>query len=289
MQNLSFWLLPPAFKEIINNFLRYKQLRTLSRDYGDLFSKNKKFRNIHLNQRCFILATGPSINKQDLRPLKNEHCISVGGFYLHKDISQISPEYHVEAPNHPPFEIDAIRLSFNGYKNYFSENTTIFLGYAPYEFSYVNFLQKNPEFNKKNIYFLNYIRSPQLIKENYIQPKIWDLTKCLFGCRTVIYSAIQVAVYMGFNQIYLLGCDHDYLVDVKRVSNHHFYKEEDGISDVEHLSAFTSERWFEEYYYRWKQYRLMNEYLTSKGVNIYNATEGGLLDVFPQVEFDKLF
>ena len=78
-------------------------------------------------------------------------------------------------------------------------------------------------------------------------------------------------------------------MDIKRITNHHFYEESQGISDVEHLRQFTSEKWFEEYYFRWKQYRLMKEYLNHKGVFIYNATRGGMLDVFPRVVYEDLF
>ena len=81
----------------------------------------------------------------------------------------------------------------------------------------------------------------------------------------------------------------DYLKDVERVTNHHFYREEDGVSDAEHLGSFTLERWFLEYYLRWKQYRLMREYLESKGVRVFNATTGGMLDVFPRVDLASLF
>jgi len=72
------------------------------------------------------------------------------------------------------------------------------------------------------------------------------------------------------------------------VTNHHFYKESEGISDVKHLSEFTTERWFQEYYMRWKHYRLIRDFLSSKNVCIYNATKGGMLDVFPRVSLDEI-
>jgi hypothetical protein len=179
--------------------------------------------------------------------------------------------------------------AFDDFQKFYSSRTTYFLGYDPYQYSWYDFLEQNPQFKKESIHFLNYCNYPMMDESNYNNPNRWDICKLLFGPKTVIYCAIQVAAYMGFNRIYLLGCDHDYLKDVTRITNHHFYTEEEsGMSDVEHLSAFDTERWFIQYYYRWKHYRLMNEYLTSKGCNIFNATNGGMLDVFPRVRFEDV-
>ena len=125
-------------------------------------------------------------------------------------------------------------------------------------------------------------------ESNFLDEGKWDITKPLFDINTVVFSAIQVALYMGVKEIYLIGCDHDYLQDIKRVTNHHFYPEEAGISDRENLSAFDSEKWFGEYYYRWMRYRLMREYASRKGCTIFNATKGGMLDVFPRVDLQSV-
>ena len=62
----------------------------------------KKFKNIHSGKRCFILATGPSINQMELSVLKDEVTIAVSFFGYHKNLNEISPKYHVFAPNHEP-------------------------------------------------------------------------------------------------------------------------------------------------------------------------------------------
>jgi hypothetical protein len=93
---------------------------------------------------------------------------------------------------------------------------------------------------------------------------------------------------MGCAEIILLGCDHDYLSDLSRANNH-FYKESDGnAADKDHLKEFTTERWFLEYHERWRDYRLMNSYCSLKGVKILNATDGGMLDVFPRVSLESV-
>ena len=118
---------------------------------------------------------------------------------------------------------------------------------------------------------------------------VWDITGRPFLARTVIYGAIQLAAYLGCTQIYLLGCDHDYLADVKRTENHFYQESKGNPDDRQHLEAFTTERWFQEYHRRWHDYRLMRTVLEKRGVQIINATDGGMLDVFPRASLNSLF
>jgi len=248
--------------------------------------ENSKFHNIHRGQRCFILGTGPSINKQDLKPLKNEICIAVSSFYLHKDIGEINPRYHVDAPIHAPFDMDFTKKCFETYRKYYPKMPTFFFGHTSYEYSYFNFLEQNPEFMSENFHFLNYMGSPTLDEWNYNKSDIWDIMNPLFDVRSTVYCAIQVAVYMGFKEIYLLGCDLDYISDISLATNPHFYSADLDINHV--LEMMSTEEVFLTYYLKWKQFRLMKEYLLCKNCKIFNATEGGMLDVFPLVRLNDI-
>jgi hypothetical protein len=292
LNSLFYWFLPPGVKStllsVYSKQVAFKDYRLERNTISKLCQKNSKFKDIHNGERCFILATGPSIKTQNLRPLKNELCISVSQFYLHKDIEIISPKYYVLAPSHHPFDFNDVIKIFEGLEKCYSDDATYFLGYSSYIYSYYRFLENYSQYKNNNQYFINYSMNQSLEESNYSNKAIWEIDQSPFAIRTVIYSAIQVALYMGCKEIYLIGCDHDYLNDTSRVTNHHFYKEEDGISDAEHLSSFNTERWFEEYYFRWKQYRLIREYAQQKGCNIFSATEGGMLDVFPRVRLEDI-
>ena len=176
-----------------------------------------------------------------------------------------------------------------GIQKYLQDDIELFVGENGFIHSYWKYLSTNNNYDSLKINFLNYVDNLQLDEQNYSNIETWNISESTFTPRTVIYSAIQIAVYMGFNEIILLGCDHDYLLDIcKRITNHHFYEESIGFSDADHLSQFTTERWFFEYYMRWKQYRLMKEFLDSKDVSIYNATRGGMLDVFPRIVYEDI-
>uniref|UniRef100_B8HNB5 6-hydroxymethylpterin diphosphokinase MptE-like domain-containing protein n=1 Tax=Cyanothece sp. (strain PCC 7425 / ATCC 29141) TaxID=395961 RepID=B8HNB5_CYAP4 len=293
LKSVAYWTLPPGVQDSLKGMYRLSSAgnhNSSTTAEVDLIARNNaQFRDIHKGERCFILATGPSINQQDLSVLKNELCIAVSHFFLHQDIKVINPKYHVLAPYHPPFNFETIKTVFEGFIKNYSDEMIYFFGHSPYEYSVFNFLKQSSFYRLKNTHFINYIDGKVLDEDNYTDDEVWDISRAPFKIRTVIYSAIQLALYMGCREIYLIGCDHDYLNDTSRVTNHHFYKEEDGVSDAQHLSSFTTERWFEEYYLRWKHYRLMREYARLKNCKIINATHGGMLDVFPRVELTKIF
>jgi hypothetical protein len=44
----------------------------------------KRFKNKYKNKRCFIVGNGPSLNKTDLRKIKNEFTFGFNSIFLHK-------------------------------------------------------------------------------------------------------------------------------------------------------------------------------------------------------------
>lgn len=278
---INEWILPPAWRKILGKIQRNLDKNKIIYPEGVDFSKNKEFKNLHKGERCFILASGPSVKTQDLSGLENEICIAVSHFHLHKDIKKIKPKYHVLAPQHKPFTFDDSSKYFEDFLKYYNENeVTYFLGITPYKYSYTELIKSNPKYKLKNINYLNYYYPERLNERNYKDSEIWDITKNLFSISTVVYSAIQVAAYMGFKEIYLIGCDHDYIKHPDRLENNRFYEDKDGISDKAHLSKIGLENVLKILYERWKDYRLMSEYLKEQGVEILDSTENGMLDVF---------
>lgn len=104
--------------------------------------------------------------------------------------------------------------------------------------------------------------------------------KLIYNGRTVTYVCLQLAVYMGFREIYLLGVDFNYAADIYAASNH-----------------------FEGYHNHYKEIRLNAVYpgkmllsyekakqvCSRSGIKIYNSTRGGMLEVFERKSFDELF
>jgi len=284
LKKIAYWTVPPGIHAFLEQIYRlYKANQDLSPELRKTFLENEKFMDIHKGQRCFILATGPSLKKQNLLPLQNEICISISNFFLHPSAKEVNPLYHAVAPHHPPFDFDILQKEMKIFKENSTEKTILFAGYVPYKYSIPNFFKQFSEYNSKSCYYINYSSSTPIDENNYNDPSIWNIAEHPFSPRSSLYIAIQLAVYMGFTKIYLLGVDHDYLSELSQIEgDQHFYSQDQ--SPIKHQGDYSQkEDLFSGLYYRWIQYRLMRKYLENNGIHIYNATEGGLLDVFPCV------
>ena len=120
-----------------------------------------------------------------------------------------------------------------------------------------------------------------------------DLTSLAPNPQSVSIMALEIALYMGFKTIYLIGTEHDCLV-TKRYT--HFYEYSESIvsqgnqyenAQGELGGPFDLE--LESTYNLWRQYKKIKQIAERNGAKIYNATKGGILDIFERVEFDTLF
>jgi len=237
-----------------------------------IVEKNKGLEARHSGERCFILATGPSIKKQNLLPLKNEKCIAVSNFFVHPDFSIIEPEYYCIAPYHHPLTEEAWQswmdeLAVNVKKSH------LFFG--------INDLKRNmvgERFSGNPVSFIDFSASPQDVIENGL-----DLSRRTFPVQSVSIMALQIAIFLGFSDIYLLGCDHDWLLHM--YESRHFYDEnEHAFTKIsgENMEWEESDLELEcrSYINLWQQYKILRHIALIKEINIFNATEGGMLDVF---------
>ena len=112
-----------------------------------------------------------------------------------------------------------------------------------------------------------------------------DISKGFVSSPTVSYAAMQIAAYLGYSEVYLLGFDHNYsfefdsngkVIDTGKTKTHFFKDDvpEDIIADVWGMT---------------KAYEAFKHYADDKGIKVRNATRGGKLEVFERVEFDSLF
>ena len=79
---------------------------------------------------------------------------------------------------------------------------------------------------------------------------------------------LQMAIYMGFKDIYLLGCD----------SNRAGHVDSENIPSLKDSSLYRNIQ----------AYAYLYEVAKKKKINIYNATRGGRLEVFPRVLLESI-
>ncbi|MBD1215352.1 MAG: hypothetical protein H9534_22095 [Dolichospermum circinale Clear-D4] len=275
IKQIAFWTLPPGFQNIFRS-IRNSLIsdNVLSPEEYAAIKQNRELKNIHQGNRCFILATGPSINDQNLKLLKNEFCIAVSNFYLHPDFRLIDPQYYCIAPWHPPHNIENYLQLLKEIGD-ISKKCSFFLGIN----EYARVTQNNILLDH-DVYYHN----TSAIKLD----KDVDLCLPVLPPMSVTIMALQSAIFMGFSEIYLLGCDHDSILNYSgKFANQHFYPEEKAklITDISTL--FKGE--LLNYIRLWNQYEMLNTIAQSKNIKILNATKRSLLDVFDKVDYDSLF
>jgi len=246
----------------------YKKMRNLAGTYYNklFYLKNHHkmpnnnvtdFYNKHKGERCFIIGCGPSINKTDFSIIKDEILIGVNTLYRGMEKFKIKPQYWGC--------VDSKVLQEN-YSNLFHLDTTLFLAGSAGR-KYLTELRNVPK--STDIFVLK--SSGDIIACNKMG---LDVAKGVNGGGTVVIDVcLHIAYYMGFKEIYLLGCDSDYS------GIHHF----DG-SQAENLSGMAigdNKKVFDSY-------KICKKIFEEDGRNIYNATVGGKLEVFERRKLEVI-
>lgn len=247
--------------------------RRISDERRQLLLRNRDLRGIHAGERAFVIGNGPSLKGQDLAPLGDERTFAVNAFYRHPILDVWHPTYYAVTDGQL-FVDDAGAAAF------FDElrplTSTFF---APIEYVDVidelGYLPSNTHYLAQN----GFLASTPLREV--------DLTRVIPSANTVVQTAIMIAIYMGFREIVLLGCDHNWLDDPQSAG--HFYRGK----TAEHLADNQENALLSDYYAlltyvrnMWRGYRHLQAVTERAGVRIVNATDGGRLDVFERVPLE---
>lgn len=234
-------------------------------------AKIKKFKDMYKGKRCFIVGLGPSLTIDDVEKLKGEITFSLNDVFQLFDKTDWRPTYYLcqeLLSRMSPMLYDRLRENLT--KNPMPQ---IFLPHC----KYIRKLRK--EFPLTEITSLPIeVDWCQYTKDNSGLPFSRKCEKIINNAHTTVYSIIQLAVYMGFSEIYLLGTDCNYQVgarhcyDSKLEFNFNNAKkckmDSDGV-----LKGFIKAREAVD---------------KIDGVTIYNATRGGMLEEFPRVDLDEV-
>lgn len=220
-------------------------------------------------KRCFIIGNGPSLTADDLDMLKNEDTFAFNRIFYMFDRTQWRPTYYmcvdvgVLGMNLP--EIEKLNLP------------TIILS---------DIARPSVKGKHDNIHYLFDYSKFKVNRFGFDPPYISeDVSDHFCFCFTVTYDAIQLAMYMGYSEIYLLGVDHNYSVktDAKgRVTRDESIK--DYFEGLE-KTAITAMN----YEATTAAFEAARKYADRHGIIVKNATRGGKLEAFERVGFDSIF
>lgn len=237
---------------IIINFNYYLKSYEFGK-YQDRKNKILALKNSNSSYRCFILGSGPSVNKQDLSKLRNEFLIAVNQSYL------ITANNYGFFPNY-------ICLSDCGFYEKIRETYEL----LPSKIVFSTGTNGKVGINYKATNLAG------IIKLNTFK-KVWkgnfsiNLEKGVYMSNTVIIDlAIPLAIYMGFKEIYLLGCDTEESGYAYKNMEEHKVTKQAILPEV-----FAS-------------YSTVKRFSDNIGVKIINAGFGGKLESFPRVKLEDI-
>lgn len=219
----------------------------------------EKFQKIHAGKRCFIIGNGPSLRMEDLDTLSDHHesCFGVNKIYFAFEKTTWRPDYYVLCDKHvidtALQDVAKIAMQSTKFIRRQDDARTDVKELGFYEF---NSLLQNPE-------------KPQISL---------DIADGIYNGFTVVFDALQIAVYMGFTDIYFLGVDMTSNMKAND-ARFHFYGGKDTHANPVWTTPDPSRKLF----------AYACSFLKERGINLYNATRGGELEELPRADFDSLF
>lgn len=233
------------------------------------------YKDRYLGKRCFILGNGPSLNKTDVLKLKNEITFGVNSIFLMTRTNGFKPTFYVVEDNL------VFKDNFQDIDDYSGVNKLMPIHYAK-QLS-----------NKDDVYVFNMDQEyyNQSKKERFAVPFFNEESSDVFYCgQSVTYINMQLAYYMGFSEVYLIGMDFSYSIPPGHTQAGNHIKSDADDANHFHKDYFGKGK-------TWKDPRLgrvLRSYHRAKfafesdGRVILNATPGGELELFKRVDFNEV-
>lgn len=242
---------------------------------GSIFFYKKKYKELGLEKRfaelkgskagkrCFIIGNGPSLTASDLDKLVQEDCFASNYIYKIFDQTAWRPKYYILKDRHlnvPTEAVDSLDVE------------TIFIGDYYWRF--------HNTFKRKDLICIH----EHAVEEDGIKVSE-DISRYLCTGFTVSFAHMQIAAYMGYKEIYLLGFDHSYASELQKDGSikkkasleTHFYKGGTANETTAYIQGIT------------RAYEVFRDYAREHGITVKNVTRGGKLEIFERADFDSLF
>jgi hypothetical protein len=229
----------------------------------------QRLTNLHKGRRAFIVGNGPSLRVEDLTLIDKAKDISFAfnKIFLAFDQTPYRPTYYM---------VEDLLVAKNN-----AQKIGALKGFPKFLYDPVRqWISRDEE----TLYFSMTYKGP-----NYLEPKLSAHPDHLYYGGSVTYSALQLALIMGCDPIYLIGVDFNFrLPPAERREGNELIQE----GEVNHFHPqyrSPGERWHvPDDEFTLKAYELAKEQCDKRGIKIFNATRGGKLEVFPRVELDSL-
>jgi len=232
------------------------------------YNKILSYKDRYRGERCFVIGNGPSLKISDLDRLKGEKTFAANRIYLAFEETGWRPTFYF-VEDALVFRRDQEEVKkLKGMVKFFPRQSKIWGSLIPDGHYY-------------NLIYEKYYPGLSKFSRDPLRGFYWGAT--------VVYSFLQSAVFMGFKKIYMIGMDFSFTHNKKAVGKDvfvtskgekdHFHKDYRKPGEVYHAPRL---------YLQEKSFAAAKIAAEKLGVNIYNATRGGKLEVFERVDLEKI-
>lgn len=229
------------------------------------------YKNKYKGRRCFLIGNGPSLQAEDLTLLHEKGEITFGFNRIYNIFDR--------TPWRPTFYISQDEKMLAGCADTVNENE-MGVKFIPIQMRWWHGIT---------------VRGAQefrIIDQNVEDPRQFgfsdNIAKGIYNSSTGMYTAAQIAAYMGFSEVYFIGVDHHFRIsqnnkgEVVVDNSVKDYFTDKYNEDKDKLFIPNTEK-------STLTYVAMKNHCDQRGIRVFNATRGGKLEVFPRVDFDSLF
>ena len=219
-----------------------------------------RFRDIHRGERAVLVCNGPSLNRMDLSRLQGQTVIGLNKIFLGLDRFGFYPRYLV---------VVNPRVAEQSHAELGAMSAIRFVGTRAAEHLAEDAFT----------YHVRSLPAPLVFSD--------DLTQGFREGGTVTHAALQVAYYMGFSEVVIVGMDHRFTYEGKP----HEARKMEG-EDPNHFSPdyFQGQVWDNPDLKRSEEsYAEARRRYEADGRRILDATVDGACQVFEKARYDTLF
>ena len=234
-----------------------------------------RFKGIHAGERVVIIGNGPSLNDLDLSLLAGTHTIGVNGIFYADDLLPEQLSYYVVEDSLVVRDNLQRIAAYKAGHRFFPSIYREMIG----ESANTSFFMMNRGFYAR--------KSPAFCVPRFST----DVAQRIYAGQSVTTMNLQLAYYMGFTEVILIGMDFSYSIpDSSIIDGAHITSTED---DPNHFHP--------DYFGKgkvWKDpkldrvlanYALAKQMYEADGRRIINATPAGNLHLFDRKPFDEIF
>lgn len=229
-----------------------------NRKWNKLAKRNTELKKYKTSDKCYICGNGPSLKKVNLDELDGDTIVMNDHWRIASQFKRAPTFYMV---NDESYGLDQFKDRMLGVLNCFPEIPHVFasnLGQS---------IDSNHKDVETNIFYYNPVG--RTFKHQYNI----DFTKLTYYTWNVVTSAIELAIYAGYREICLIGCD--YSLFASRYLTHAYDKE-----GVKVACPFSLKEMLYKYSFTTHIHYEMAQYAREHGIKIVNMTSESLLDAY---------